>query len=67
PDLLVRSQTLYPAELNAHISYLFCIASTTKPIIMYIFQKVNPFFEIFLFFAKLAISLYFRYSNPRFL
>ena len=34
---------------------------------MYIFQKVNPFFEIFLFFAKLAISLYFRYSNPRFL
>ena len=41
PDLLVRSQTLYPAELNAHVL-------TTIAILQQLFTFVNAFFNIFL-------------------
>ena len=38
PDLLVRSQSLYPAELQAHFSNSFIIISSKV-------QYVNPFFK----------------------
>lgn len=38
PDLLVRSQSLYPAELQAHFSNSFIIISSNV-------QYVNPFFK----------------------
>ena len=44
PDLLVRSQTLYPAELAAH--FLTLIYYSTE------FQKIKCFFEKVLFFYE---------------
>ena len=50
PDLLVRSQTLYPAELRAHIIFVcfsYLCTSATKLIIAQRFLSVNNFFKIF--------------------
>ena len=57
PDLLVRSQTLYPAELRAHIIFVclsYLCTSATKLIIAQRFLSVNNFFQNFLnYFFKL--------------
>ena len=50
PDLLVRSQTLYPAELRAHIIFAclsYLCTSATKLIIAQRFLSVNNFFKFF--------------------
>ena len=50
PDLLVRSQTLYPAELRAHIIFVcpsYLCTSATKLIIAQRFLSVNNFFKFF--------------------
>ena len=47
PDLLVRSQTLYPTELPAHI--LFHTLAERLIIISRHASHVNPFFNFFLF------------------
>ena len=56
PDLLVRSQTLYPAELPAHNSF-YC-----PNIIPLQIEKVNSFFVIctrFIVFSKTHLLLMF--------
>ena len=40
PDLLIRSQTLYPAELPAHMRFL-----NRKIYITILFRKKQDFFE----------------------
>ena len=45
PDLLVRSQSLYPAELQAHFSNSFIIISSKV-------QYVNPFFKKLQIFSE---------------
>ena len=53
PDLLVRSQTLYPAELNAHVFVLFSyffVSLRTILIILQVLTFVNNFFQIFFIF-----------------
>ena len=53
PDLLVRSQTLYPAELRAHIIFVclsYLCTSATKLIIAQRFLSVNNFFKLFYVF-----------------
>lgn len=45
PDLLVRSQSLYPAELQAHFSNSFIIISSKL-------QYVNPFLKVFSNFLR---------------
>ena len=50
PDLLIRSQTLYPAELRAHIIFVclsYLCTSATKLIIAQRFLSVNNFFKFF--------------------
>ena len=42
PDLLIRSQTLYPAELPAHVR----LFSTAGYIITHFFKKSKPFFYV---------------------
>ena len=53
PDLLVRSQTLYPAELRAHIHFIvsedFC-TSATKLSIAQCIPSVNNFSNFLLFY-----------------
>ena len=46
PDLLVRSQSLYPAELWAHF-LLRTVVLTTIAIISHLLQLVKRFFEFF--------------------
>ncbi len=48
PDLLVRSQTLYPAELRAHSQIFFGHLIPTQLIIPYIFTLVNHFLKFLL-------------------
>ena len=50
PDLLIRSQTLYPAELAAHMSYNSVIISQQK-------NKIKSFFEK----NQIFVNLYFDY------
>ena len=53
PDLLIRSQSLYPTELSAHVAFLKRLDT-----ISYIFKKSKYFFQknqnffVFLFYAK---------------
>ena len=57
PDLLVRSQTLYPTELPAHI--LFHTLAECLIIISYALCCVNPFFYfISLFFLWRIANLF---------
>ena len=49
PDLLVRSQSLYPAELPAHTVFSDCL-----DIIPYKFRNCNTYFNIFDFLVKIA-------------
>ena len=51
PDLLVRSQSLYPAELWAHF-LLRTVVLTTIAIISHLLQLVKRFFEFFSGFSK---------------
>ena len=51
PDLLVRSQSLYPAELWAHF-LLRAVVLTTIAIISHLLQLVKRFFEFFSGFSK---------------
>ena len=51
PDLLVRSQSLYPAELWAHF-LLRTVVLTTIVIISHLLQLVKRFFEFFSGFSK---------------
>ena len=51
PDLLVRSQSLYPAELWAHF-LLRTVVLTTITIISHLLQLVKRFFEFFSGFSK---------------
>ena len=51
PDLLVRSQTLYPAELQPHIAPLSLF------IIPHSSGKCKRFFQIFLLFLFFAVCL----------
>ena len=44
PDLLIRSQSLYPAELPAH-AHLRCLH-----ILAHLEEKSKPFFQIFSYF-----------------
>ena len=53
PDLLVRSQTLYPAELRPHNTHLF----TTILIIDYLPANVNIFLINFLIYCHLYCHL----------
>ena len=55
PDLLVRSQSLYPAELWAHF-LLRTVVLTTIAIISHLLQLVKRFFEFF--FGIFEKSLY---------
>ena len=55
PDLLVRSQSLYPAELWAHF-LLRTVVLTTIVIISHLLQLVKRFFEFFLDFRKKSVS-----------
>ena len=41
PDLLVRSQTLYPAELRPHSIYMLFLPFKAKIIIVHISASVN--------------------------
>ena len=43
-DLLIRSQTLYPAELGAHLLF-FAAHSSGLYILTWIPKKCKPFFE----------------------
>ena len=55
PDLLIRSQTLYPAELRAHIIFVclsYLCTSATKLIIAQRFLSVNNFFHFFVHFRN---------------
>ena len=54
PDLLVRSQTLYPTELPAHI--LFHTLAECLIIISRHASHVNPFFNFFFFPVLLCIA-----------
>ena len=46
PDLLIRSQTLYPAELRAHFFLVQDFVSLTTKIILHSFLRiVNTFFQ----------------------
>ena len=59
PDLLVRSQTLYPAELRAHIIFAclsYLCTSATKLIIAQRFLSVNNFFHFFYFYFSAKIN-----------
>ena len=51
PDLLVRSQSLYPAELWA-LFLLRTVVLTTIAIISHLLQLVKRFFEFFSGFSK---------------
>ena len=55
PDLLVRSQSLYPAELRAHF-LLRTVVLTTIAIISHLLQLVKRFFEFFQDFRKKSVS-----------
>ena len=53
PDLLVRSQSLYPAELWAHfLLRTYDVVLTTIAIISHLLQLVKRFFEFFSGFSK---------------
>ena len=55
PDLLVRSQTLYPAELRAHI-LLIAVNSNSFYIIMRKYRFVNTFFSFIISFFNFVKS-----------
>ena len=65
PDLLVRSQTLYPAELKAHIRFF-------RTLILYIicFRLSSPFWKKVLFFCRsgsfFSFFLFFLKKQPHF-
>lgn len=52
PDLLVRSQTLYPAELSTHAVRLSLFLYRTLLIILYSVGNVNRFFQFLCFFLS---------------
>lgn len=49
PDLLIRSQTLYPAELSTHERFETAVPYRTLIILTYKIRNVNKFF---IFFAE---------------
>ena len=59
PDLLVRSQTLYPAELQAHIWFLFWVfQKSANTIIARCFQKCKFFLKKMRNFFLLSVSVW---------
>ena len=50
PDLLIRSQSLYPTELSAHVAFLkrLDILARHTPNVKYYFQIIATFFAILL-------------------
>ncbi len=61
-DLLVRSQTLYPAELNAHLCcfsfVIFRITAATKICMILKTYKMSRFLKLFLIFLKIFLLLF---------
>ena len=61
PDLLVRSQTLYPAELRAHIHFIVSEVLYLSNEIKYsaMYSICQQLFQTFLLFFTRKISFFF--------
>ena len=63
PDLLVRSQTLYPAELRAHIIFLRLNEHPEHILSNFYINKKSFFFKFFIKILKTAIKLILKKIN----